>query len=356
MFKNSTGWRENELGYPTVCSLYCTSWCDNRCGHCLVRSLHPGDAKFDNVERVIRQFDELGGWYVDLTGGNPLIVPWLPEALKECRKRKLFSSVTMSGPLIHRRLGDWGEEWLRNIHTVGFSIDGSEERHNANRGNGYYRYIREGLAASREIRKSQRTQLIFTAMPGAKGNIDRAEFAAVLELAREFGVLVNVNLLFNIEALDERELRDLKWFARQADVQLSKGKIRFVMRGGNSMANPTCAAVKRVLTVSSDNKVVLPCYHQLKKGRATSLPIGNDLKSVLDSPIRRELLARDGRHGFCQGCSIWCYIVPSFLEHLLDRVVVWQHGLSGFQQLRDFGLRMAGRLHTVDRYPRFSIE
>ncbi len=331
--------------YPKVCSLYCTSCCDNGCKHCLVRSPYPGDADFDKTLKNLTEFKQLGGVYVDLTGGNPLLVPWLPEILSECKKLKLYTSLTISGP----RIVTASPEVFQMPSLLRFSIDGDEDFHNANRGKGYFDYVREGLKIAGKLRNSKNTQLIFTIVPGEKGNIDREQFASVLQLARENQVLVNVNPLFNIKKMSKTELSDLRWFAKQADVQMSRGKLRFVLRGGNNHCNATCKAISSVATISSDNNLVLPCYHNPQ----AKISLDDGLKKALDSEKRLSLLEKEGSLEFCHGCSIWCYVVPSFIYHVLDRVVVWEHALSGFQAVRDSALKAAGKCHLGLPYPYF---
>lgn len=334
--------------YPKVLSLYLTSRCDNGCKHCLVRSPHPGDADFEKTVKNLREFKELGGVYVDLTGGNPLLVPWLPEILTLCKELKLYTSLTVSGPKIPKR----GEECFGLPSLLRFSIDGDEDFHNKNRGKGYFEYIREGLAIAQKVRKNKKTQLIFTVVPGEKGNINRSQFASVLKLAREFQVLVNVNPLFNIRKMSQKELDDLRWFAKQADVQLSRGKLRFVLEGGNNNCNSTCRAVSSVVTITSDNKLILPCYHS----PYAKISIDNGLKTALETETRADLKNKEGSLGTCDGCSIWCYVIPSFIYHAFDRVVVWEHALSGFQGLRDSILKASGKFHPNFPYPKIKFE
>ena len=196
-----------------------------------------------------------------------------------------------------------------------------------------------------------KTQLIFTVIPGPDGNLKWQEFESVLSLARNYGVMVNVNPVFGVNQFSPEELEILLWFARQADVQMSRGKLRFLLRGGNNVEHPTCRAMLATITIAPDGRIVLPCFHQ----RTESLDLRKGLESALLSPVRTRLLKLDGRFSFCQGCTIWCYIVPSMacLRHVFDRTFVWMHGLSGLQRPRDCVLRLCGSLHPRHTYPDF---
>lgn len=340
------------MHYPKACSFVCTRSCDNNCKHCTVRSPYPGSADFDIAEKVAREFKELGGWYFDATGGNPLLVPWLPDLLKINQEIRLYTSLTVSGKQIIKRTNDWGERWFLLPTLLRFSIDGDREYHDINRGRpSNYDYTVQGIEVATKIRSRKKTQIIFTVMPGAGGNLNRNQFASVLELARRTGVIVSVNLLFNLQYLTPEEINDLRWFAKQADIQLSKGKIRFVMRGGNNRKNPTCKAAHSVVTISPDGEMVLPCYYK----QVEAISILKGLKAAYDSPERKAVLEQDGRYDFCQGCSRWCYVIPSFLYHILDRAIVGMHCLSGLQGIRDPILRLAGKLHLSCPHPNFHI-
>ena len=337
------------MAYPFTCSIYCTTRCENLCRHCKVRSPFPGDASFNNVAQVLTQANNLGCRYVDLTGGNPLLVDWLPDALMLCNKFGLTSSLSVSGAMIAERMKQWGTDWLNFPGILRFSIDGNPDFHDANRGPDNYLHTVAGLEVASRVTQKGRIQIVFSAIPGSNGNINRDQLSSVLYLARKSGVLVNVNPLFGA-SLSSAEIQDLIWFGKQSGIQMSRGKLRFLLRGGNNQYNPTCQAVRSVITVTPDNKLAVPCYYH----QELAIPIGNDLRLALNSWERKRYLALDGRHDFCQGCSIWCYIVPSFLYHCHNRAVTWLHGLSGLQEVRDCLLRFAGQFHHCHPYPDFS--
>lgn len=325
--------------------LYCTTRCDHVCSFCRVRSSYPGDADFDKIAGLLLQIKELRIPYVDFTGGNPLLCDWLGEALKLSNRLDQVSSLTVSGPMIARR----GEELIGLPTILRFSIDGDESYHN-HHGHGFYPSILHGLELARSVRQNRPTQLLFTVMPGEKGNIRSEIFCDVLRLAREFGVMINVNPLFDSEfSSDEMEL--LLWFAKQADVQTSRGKLRFIARGGNNIQNPTCKAVSSVLTISSDNRLVLPCFHR----EVGSISLDDlNLREAVNSSHRLKAMKMQGKHAFCQGCSIWCYIIPSWITLAPQRVVALLQALSLLQTPRDAILRFCGKLNSKFPYPSFN--
>jgi len=330
--------------------LHCTSLCDHKCSICEVRSPYPGDADFDKVVKLLPQIAELGiRRYVDFTGGNPMLLDWLPEALNLSNCLGLLSSLTISGPMIAKR----GAEIIGLPTILRLSIDGDENYHN-NHGHGYYEYLANGLEMIHDLRRNKWTQLLFTILPGTKGNIRQDILSSVLNLAREFGVLVNINPEFGA-TLDDDEIELLLWFAKQADVQVSRGKIRFITRGGNNISNPTCRAVSSVIAISPDNKLVLPCFHAYNNGKSQeSISLDNNsLIEALNSQKRRAALKMQGKYSFCHGCSRWCYIIPSWITLAPKRVVAWLHAPTVFQVPRDSILRLCGRFNTKYPYPSF---
>ncbi len=45
------------------------------------------------------------------------------------------------------------------------------------------------------------------------------------------------------------------------DIYLNKGFMKLRRDGGNDINNPSCKAVSRVIVISPDNEIILPCYH-----------------------------------------------------------------------------------------------
>ncbi|MDX5444341.1 MAG: radical SAM protein, partial [Hymenobacteraceae bacterium] len=66
------------------------------------------------------------------------------------------------------------------------------------------------------------------------------------------------------------------------------------------------------LVISPENELTLPCYHLgLKK-----FPINNNLFELYQSPEVKQQIAREGRLPQCEGCTINCYMQPSFAVEL----------------------------------------
>jgi hypothetical protein len=69
-----------------------------------------------------------------------------------------------------------------------------------------------------------------------------------------------------------------------------------------------CKAASTTLVISPDNELVVPCYHLGEK----SFPINGNLLELYRSQEVEELKRLEGRLPACEGCTINCYMQPSF--------------------------------------------
>ncbi len=78
--------------------------------------------------------------------------------------------------------------------------------------------------------------------------------------------------------------------------------------GGNHISDPVCLAGSTTIVISPKNELVLPCYHLGIK----TFPIKNNLFELYQAQEVQELIALEGRLPACEGCTINCYMQPSF--------------------------------------------
>ena len=95
---------------------------------------------------------------------------------------------------------------------------------------------------------------------------------------------------------------------QKKNVYLNEGFIRLRKDGGNQIHDPVCKAASTTIVINPNNELVLPCYHLGTKGFA----IDNDLEKVYRSQEAQKLIALEGKLPACQGCTINCYMQPSF--------------------------------------------
>jgi hypothetical protein len=97
------------------------------------------------------------------------------------------------------------------------------------------------------------------------------------------------------------------------NVGYNKAALAFIEAGGNDIQNPRCKAVDAVIAISPDNQLLLPCYHFAQTG----VPIDGHLYELYrDSEVVETYRQSQGKLSVCEGCTVWCYLIPSFFKGL----------------------------------------
>jgi MoaA/NifB/PqqE/SkfB family radical SAM enzyme len=242
---------------------------------------------------------KLGAKFVDFTGGEPLLFHDLPDALREAKKLGFITSVTTNGLLLKKR----AEELKGLIDLPRLSIDGSETVHNSIRGVDCYKAAVEGLAEA--VKVGLRYDIIFTL---TKEN--GSEIEHVYSLARQNKAILILDPSFKYFGNDDaREQDELlrKWSWRRG-VYVNTAFLSLREAGGNSTEKPVCKAGDAVIVISPDNKLLLPCFHASQE----EIEISGRLEKVWKDIGVMKSRKMAGRYGACEGCSINCYMDPSF--------------------------------------------
>ncbi len=113
--------------------------------------------------------DELAGLgcrRVGILGGEPLLLPDLPEIIQRVRHRGMACVVVTNGLLVKRRIDD-----LRLASTLVLSLDGVGEANDAVRGEGVFEAAKEAIASARAagIPMKLNAVLSATTAPGIEG-------------------------------------------------------------------------------------------------------------------------------------------------------------------------------------------
>ena len=132
-----------------------TDRCDLRCTYCLPPGHHdfiePEDwLTFDEIERVIRAFTELGVYRVRLTGGEPLTRHHLPELAARLSALPHLEDLSLStnGVQLRKQAGALRDAGVKRINV---SLDSLQPaRFAAITGGGKLNKVLDGLAAARD--------------------------------------------------------------------------------------------------------------------------------------------------------------------------------------------------------------
>jgi MoaA/NifB/PqqE/SkfB family radical SAM enzyme len=97
------------------------------------------------------------------------------------------------------------------------------------------------------------------------------------------------------------------------NVGYNKAALAFIEAGGNDTQNPRCKAVDAVIAISPNDELLLPCYHFAQTG----IPINGKLYDLYkESEQVEEYRQSQGKLSVCEGCTVWCYLIPSFFKGL----------------------------------------
>jgi len=113
--------------------LQMTDRCNLRCRHCYLGESFHQDLSVDQIQRVLKEFEEIQGLRLLLSGGEPMLHPQFWK-INEILRNYAFRSILLSnGTLITRE----ATKRLR-VHEVQISLDGMKEGHEALRGEGTF--------------------------------------------------------------------------------------------------------------------------------------------------------------------------------------------------------------------------
>ncbi len=290
---------------PILCNYYLTYRCNAFCDFC-----HFGDheafrgtrhAATEEVLRNLSDLRRLGVRFIDLTGGEPLLHPELDVIAREAKRLGMRTSVTTNGLLYPK----YAERLRGVVDLLHFSLDSADpSTHDRLRGVPCFDAVMRSIGIARDL--GETPDLLFTVT-----NKNFQDMEGVYEIAREHGLVLLLNPIFSYfreEGLSDEALAFAEAFAKRKMVYLNPSFITLRRLGGNDPADPLCRAVSRVIVISPQNELLLPCYHL----HFEKLPIGDSLYEAWSSERVRWHREREGRHDFCHGCTINCYFEPSF--------------------------------------------
>jgi len=167
-----------------------TKKCNLRCKHCYVpdcrdsvKGVNINQMTFDDVCDLISQIDELGVMELQLTGGEPFILPYILDIIKEAQDRLIPCSIFTNGTLMTEEIFRYISE--NNYGLIFYiSLDGYQETHDA-----FRRYQGAFLKTVRTIKRL----LQMGCDVRINTSIGRHNFAEMLQfiefVKNEFGVL-----------------------------------------------------------------------------------------------------------------------------------------------------------------------
>ncbi len=118
--------------------------CNLACRHCYLGPPRPEQMSLDDALSIAREFEEMGGLRLLISGGEPLLYPHLREFIQETARLKIRRILLSNGTLIT----GGNAPWLR-VEEIQFSLDGWRRGHDMLRGVGTFDRVMEGINAAR---------------------------------------------------------------------------------------------------------------------------------------------------------------------------------------------------------------
>ena len=146
--------------------LHTTSKCNFSCGHCYINAGNDSPEEMTSKEqsKIIKEFGEMGGLWVDLSGGEALLKKGIEDIIFSAREQKLRTFVlTNAGNLDNAQL----KRIAPFIDGMAVSLDGLYDVNDKIRGQGTFINIVKGLEkiAENEIELSLTTLITSRSIP-----------------------------------------------------------------------------------------------------------------------------------------------------------------------------------------------
>jgi MoaA/NifB/PqqE/SkfB family radical SAM enzyme len=293
---------------PLVANYYLTYRCNARCHFCNIWALEPPqEADFDTIRHNLQDLRRIGVKYVDFTGGEPLLRADVADIYREAKTQGFFTSMTTNTILYPKK----AKEIQGLVDFLNFSLDGGDaETHDRSRGVQIFDTLVESVKLAHSLGEKPVLNHTVTAQ-----NFDRLD--EVGELGTKLGARVWLNPAFtaheNYNSKKNPTTDMVHAIERSAKkykcIGYNKAALAFIQDGGNDINNPRCKAVDAVIAISPDDKLLLPCYHFAQTG----LPIEGKLYELYKQSEEVESYRQSqGKLKVCDGCTVWCYLIPSF--------------------------------------------
>src|SRR5690606_9385475 len=290
---------------PVLCNYYVTYRCNAKCSFCDIWEKPSPYVTLEQVTQNLRDLKKLGVNVIDFTGGEPLLHRQIDQFLALAHQMGFITTLTTNG-LLYPKLA---QRLKGKIDMLHFSLDSSEkEQHDKGRGVPCFDFVMQSIEFARSL--GEHPDIIFTVF---RENLDQLEkIYEQIILPNKLLLIINPAFAYNEVAsgdeLNEKELQFLSDFGKRKYVYLNDGFIKLRRDGGNHVADPVCKAASTTLVISPENELILPCYHLGEK----KFPINGQLYRLYNSGEVKQQIALEGRLPQCEGCTINCYMQPSF--------------------------------------------
>lgn len=288
---------------PVLCNYYVTYRCNAKCSFCDIWEKPSPYINIENATENLKDLKKLGVNVIDFTGGEPLLHQQLHEILKIAKNLGFITTVTTNTLLYPKQ----AEKLKGLIDMLHFSLDSpNEKEHNDSRGVNLFSHFEKSIEIAKSLK--EKPDILFTVF---SHNIHQIE-----EVYQKYclpnKLMLILNPVFEYQDvgsnLSLEDLNLLSAYSKKPWIYLNEGFIELRKDGGNQINNPVCKAASTTIVISPENKLILPCYHLGVK----EFEIDNNLFQLWHSKEVKEQIKKEGKLEACQGCTINCYMQPSF--------------------------------------------
>ncbi len=134
-------------------NLHITKACNYRCKFCYAHFNQVRDhLDKDDWLQIISMLSEAGTQKVTFVGGEPTLVPFLPELVIHAKELGMTTMVVTNGT---KMTEDYIQRFDGKLDWVGLSIDSGDERVSAQLGRGIGNHVRQSIAVADLLRKAE---------------------------------------------------------------------------------------------------------------------------------------------------------------------------------------------------------
>jgi MoaA/NifB/PqqE/SkfB family radical SAM enzyme len=320
---------KNNLGILTPISAQweITYRCNMRCKFCNIwkygKKYYKTEVALSEAKRIIQEMADLGVFYINFTGGEPLLRHDFHKILKACKKNDMIISMNDNGFFLKEKY----DKIKEYIDIICISLDSPYEKEH-NRIRGTAKAYSKTLDAARYIRNNGgRVRINMTV---TKENIKDME--RMVELCKEYDLPVHfipVNLI-PVEWNKNKEAKNLlvdsaEYMERVKTLHKKYSKVWYyepyfmlLRRGGIHKDNFVCYSSSTMLNLKPDGSIVFPCGYYPKVRYNTMGKNLGEIWNLYQRKFKRQY------YNFCKGCTSACFLVPSLAGRIKNLLYFYQ--------------------------------
>lgn len=167
---------------PLLVTWALTYRCNQSCNYCYIKPRESNELSTKDALRLARELAKEGTRWLCLAGGEPLLRDDLKEIIGECKKNRIFISLSTNG-CSRESIKQLKNAGLTQLDEIFISLDGDEKSHDSMRGQGTYKKVIENIPLAKQLGARIILMCVLT-----EANFNKIGF--LVKAAEDFGVVV----------------------------------------------------------------------------------------------------------------------------------------------------------------------